>query len=45
MKPHIKIYLDYFDLGMQDEILCEGCMRPDRVDGEANCTIFSPADD
>jgi 5-methylcytosine-specific restriction endonuclease McrA len=34
MKTHIRIYLNYFDLGEQDEILCEGCMRGGRVNGE-----------
>jgi 5-methylcytosine-specific restriction endonuclease McrA len=34
MKSYTQIYLNYFDLGLQDEIFCEGCMRGGRVDGE-----------
>lgn len=34
MKSHTQIYLSYFDLGLQDIITCEGCLRPGRVDGE-----------
>jgi 5-methylcytosine-specific restriction endonuclease McrA len=34
MKSHIKIYLNYFDLGEQDICRCEGCMREGRIDGE-----------
>lgn len=33
MKSYVQTYLNYFDLGEQDDILCEGCMRPGRVDG------------
>lgn len=25
MKPHVKIYLDYFDYKVQSEVICEGC--------------------
>ena len=34
MKSYVQTYLNYFDLGLQDEIFCEGCMRGGRVDGE-----------
>lgn len=34
MKPHIKIYMKYFDLGEQDIITCEGCLKQGRIDGE-----------
>ena len=33
MKSYIKVYLDYFDLGEQDLITCEGCLKQGRVDG------------
>jgi hypothetical protein len=33
MQKHIKAYLDYFDLGEQDLIACEFCMKEGRVDG------------
>jgi hypothetical protein len=34
MQNYIKTYLNYFDLGEQDIITCEGCMKEGRVDGE-----------
>ena len=34
MTAHAKIYMDYFDLGMQDICQCEGCMREGRIDGQ-----------
>ena len=27
MQKHIKVYLDYFDIGETDTWYCEGCMR------------------
>lgn len=33
MKSHIQIYLNYFDLGLQDIITCECCTKQGRVDG------------
>lgn len=33
MVNHVKIYLDYFDLGEQDLICCEVCLKQSRVDG------------
>jgi hypothetical protein len=33
MQKYIKIYLDYFDLGEQDLITCEACLKQGRVDG------------
>ena len=34
MQKHTQIYIDYFDLGLQDVCYCEGCMRGGRIDGE-----------
>jgi len=33
MQKYVKIYLDYFDLGEQDLITCEACMKQGRIDG------------
>ena len=32
MKPHIKNYLKYFNLGEQDTIRCENCGKEGRID-------------
>jgi hypothetical protein len=31
MKPHVKIYMQYFDLGIEDIVQCEACMKPGRI--------------
>jgi len=33
MTRHIKIYMEYYDLGMQDIITCEVCLLSGRIDG------------
>lgn len=33
MQKHIKVYLEYFNLGEQDIITCEACLLSGRVDG------------
>jgi hypothetical protein len=33
MQKYVKIYLSYFDLGEQDLITCEACMKQGRIDG------------
>ena len=32
MTRHCKIYMDYFDLGIEDIITCELCTRQGRID-------------
>ncbi len=32
MQKHVKVYLDYFDIGEQDNISCEVCGKIGRVD-------------
>jgi len=32
MKPHVRIYLKYFDIGMEDIVQCEACGKQGRVD-------------
>nr|AKH47491.1 HNH endonuclease [uncultured marine virus] len=32
MKPHTKIYMKYFDYGMEDVIICEHCKNKRAVD-------------
>jgi len=34
MQKHVKVYLDYFDLGEQDIITCEATGKQGRVDGQ-----------
>ena len=34
MTKYIEVYLNYFDLGEQDIITCESCLKQGRVDGE-----------
>ena len=35
MTPHVKIYMKFFDLGEQDIITCEGCLKQGRIDGQS----------
>ena len=34
MQSHIKTYLKHFDLGEQDLITCECCLKEGRIDGQ-----------
>ena len=31
MTKHCKVYMDYFDLGEQDNWQCEACAKPDHI--------------
>jgi predicted restriction endonuclease len=34
MTPHCNIYFKYFDIGEQDMVTCECCMKQGRADGQ-----------
>lgn len=34
MTPHAKVYFRHFDIGQQDLVTCECCMKQGRADGQ-----------
>ena len=32
MQPHVKIYLNHFNIGEQENVTCEACLREGRAD-------------